>query len=61
MIRILMKIADNHSQCTYGYDLARGCLFEIISKPLWPVADASGTRKTSAREYSFGLAYSTDH
>ena len=59
MIRIWMNIADYHSQCTYGYGLAKGCLFEIIPKPLQPVADASGTRKTSVRVCSLGLAYST--
>ncbi len=60
MIRIWMKIAENHSQCTYDSDLARGCHFEILPQPLKHVAGASGTRKTSARVYSLGLAYLTD-
>jgi hypothetical protein len=34
LIRILMKIADYHSQCTYSYDLAMGCLLEILPLPL---------------------------
>ena len=59
MIRIWMKIADSHSICTYDYDLVRGFQVEILLLSSWPAADASGTRKTSVRVYSLGLAYLT--